>query len=848
MAQYFDLTLDTTAPSSGSISFSQTYYKTSATATISASGATYMKVWVTQSATGSTSDTNFPSSWEVYNTSKSLSLSTQGTNYAHAVFMDEVGNISGVVNSGAIVYDNTAPTISSVSINNGADYTDTVSVTVRVTVSDSTSGVDYVTLSGDITQTGNAAKFVFSDSDRAAGYKDCSVTLTTPDGVKTVSATATDRSGNTSASSSDDITLDTSTAEITVVLRNSADTANLGSYTNQSSFAAAISTEADDLVGYKIWGSIDGATTEPATWTSGTWVEGRLLVDDLDFTSGEGTKTVYVKARDNAGNETETITVTVVYDITAPTVTLSANPTVISAQTGYDTTTFTLGATDTNPLTGVNYVLKLGTTTIKTGTFTGDGMTVAVTEAEIVAISSGQGTKSFTLSITDQAGNTGISSAVTVTVDLTAPTGSISTSSYYTTSTVTATISGSDTGGATLSKMKAWIDSDTPSTWSDYSSGSKSFTSIAEGQHTAHVQFQDSVGNTSTTYNSSTFIVDSTAPTGTISCASYTNSRTLTVSVNASDDKAGIVTSGVAQMKVWENGTTEPSWETYTTSKTITLTSGDGSKTINAKFKDNAGNVSLTVTCNTILDTDSPDVTLTLYQSDNSTVLPAQVNYRDFVARIGYDAQETQDSPIVAYKLSGDFTQSSDEWQTYTPDTGKTYMSITNLTLTATEGTKTISAWLKDSAGNITTTAAVATVVYDVTLPVIDITVNPDFNIISKQHTIRLTHSGSTVSEVTGKYNDTVIFTWSPSEALRAYKVCVNEEGQTAADAVAIGTAGGSLNVSGGSVAASANVTTTIMGADFAANSIVNDTDGAYEVIVYGQDIGGTWSAVHSIS
>jgi hypothetical protein len=46
MAQYFNLTLDTTAPGSGVLSGLQNYYKTNATVTISAEGASFMKVWV----------------------------------------------------------------------------------------------------------------------------------------------------------------------------------------------------------------------------------------------------------------------------------------------------------------------------------------------------------------------------------------------------------------------------------------------------------------------------------------------------------------------------------------------------------------------------------------------------------------------------------------------------------------------------------------------------------------------------------------------------------------------------------------------------------------------------------
>ena len=54
--------------------------------------------------------------------------------------------------------------------------------------------------------------------------------------------------------------------------------------------------------------------------------------------------------------------------------------------------------------------------------------------------------------------------------------------------------------------------------------------------------------------------------------------------------------------------------------------------------------------------------------------------------------------------------------------------------------------------------------------------------------------------------------------------------------------------MSGGPIDANTEVTSTIFGADFAATSAVNDVDGAYEIIVYGQDEASTWSAIHSLA
>lgn len=859
MAQYFNLTLDTTAPSSGILSGLSSYYNSNATVTISASGASYMKIWTNQTAVGTTSDTQIPSSWEPYATSKTVSFTGQGTQYVHAMFMDEVGNIGPVVNSTATIFDDTAPTVSAVSINNNDGYTKVASNTVRVTFTDATSGVATVTLSGDIAS-GEKKSYSVTDAERTAGYKDISITFSTPDGTKTVTATVTDRAGNTSSSKSDTIVYDTTAATMTAALRKDDDSANLPAYVKETDFGVRIATEATDIVSYKIW----EGNTEPSSWTaisSATEVSGvGYFVSGLDLSEGDGLKTIHVKVQDIAGNITESPNLTVTLDTTAPVVTASFGtlaPSVISEVSGYNQTTLTWVATDTNSSAGLTYYLiaqvpnrhnnnELIWASLKNGLTT---TSCTITAAELIEAIDNDSIESIQIPIIvqaqDAAGNEGESNEVIITLDRTAPTGSITASTYYNTSTVTVTVNGSDTGGAEMGQMKVYLDNNTSTSWISYQAGIYTFTGVAEGAHTAHVQFRDSVGNESSIYNSSELIVDTTAPTGTISTSQYTNSRTITINVSASDAKNSLAVSGVDKMKIWEAGQTEPStWDNYAATKSITLAAGsDGIRTINAKFKDAAGNETATaniVTCTTTLDLDDPDATLILLKTDGNG-LPAKVNYRDFKARIGHTAPDT--APISQYKLTGDFTQSSSDWKTFTPDSGQDYMTISSLTLTTGEGLKTITVQLKDAAGNVSS-EVIATVTYDTSAPVIDVNA-PDYNVVSKQHTLRLNASGSPIS---GTYNDMCIFTWSSNENLAAYKVCVNEPDQAAAEAEAIGTSGGSLNMTGGATAANTNVISVIYGADFAATDVVNDTDGAYEIIVYGQDEGGTWSAIHVLS
>ena len=94
---------------------------------------------------------------------------------------------------------------------------------------------------------------------------------------------------------------------------------------------------------------------------------------------------------------------------------------------------------------------------------------------------------------------------------------------------------------------------------------------------------------------SRSWFVDTVVPTGTISInggASSTTSRSVTLKLSASDPSPA---SGVADMRFRNGGTTTwSSWEAYSTSKSWTLTSGAGTKTVYVQYRDRAGNISAT--------------------------------------------------------------------------------------------------------------------------------------------------------------------------------------------------------------------------------------------------------------
>ncbi len=128
--------------------------------------------------------------------------------------------------------------------------------------------------------------------------------------------------------------------------------------------------------------------------------------------------------------------------------------------------------------------------------------------------------------------------------------------------------------------------------------------SLSEGIHTIYVRTKDNNGvyMPAVLYGNDVFTLDTHSPAGSFTINggdAYTNTREVTLNLSATDNL-----SGVSQMLISDSSTfTGASWESYDTTKTWSLPSGDGSKTVYAKFKDNAGNESLVVNDTIILKT-----------------------------------------------------------------------------------------------------------------------------------------------------------------------------------------------------------------------------------------------------
>ena len=144
-------------------------------------------------------------------------------------------------------------------------------------------------------------------------------------------------------------------------------------------------------------------------------------------------------------------------------------------------------------------------------------------------------------------------------------------------------------------------------------------------------------------------ILDTLAPSG-VSLkinggAQYTTTEEVLLSIGTSDSE----TTGY-QMKIWGiNGITsesQASWETFSTSKSVTLTSGDGLKTVSIKIRDDVYNESSTVTAQITLNTTVPSVTITGPDvSKISKVSPKNVATFSFVSDVDFEEYKVKVVP-----------------------------------------------------------------------------------------------------------------------------------------------------------------------------------------------------------
>jgi M6 family metalloprotease-like protein len=171
-------------------------------------------------------------------------------------------------------------------------------------------------------------------------------------------------------------------------------------------------------------------------------------------------------------------------------------------------------------------------------------------------------------------------------------------SQYTNMNSVTITPSASDSSGVTNVRLSndniGFIDF-------SYSSGINWTLPTGEGKKTVYAQFKDGAGNWSDSTQAS-INVDTTPPVGSVAInygSSFTKSRDVTLNLS------GVDTSGISLMGLSNDNLTFIQ-SLFASSVPWTLTIGDGTKIVYARFKDGAGNWSKSYSASIALDTVLP--------------------------------------------------------------------------------------------------------------------------------------------------------------------------------------------------------------------------------------------------
>ena len=483
-------------------------------------------------------NTKLPDGSYITTTTTTYTVTTNGT-YSFVIY-DHAGN-STTKSFTVSNIDKTAPNVS-FTVNGNSNYAKSHSTVVNAT--DGQSGIKSV-------------QYAWSTSNTTAptSWNNTSngTSLSTPNttGVHYLWVKVTDNAGNETIGKSNGFYVDLTAPSFTASPSNGEWAKN--AYVVTPSYADSHSGISSMLYAWST------GTATPSSWN--TYSSGSLTQP------GSGVYYLHYKAVDKAGNEKVGYVGPYRYDNTAPTATLTQEP------SSWTSGNVTLNLTNvSDALSGIKSITLPNGTTI-----TGSSASQVVTE---------NGT--YTFKITDHAGNVTQKSVTVSNIDRTKPVITIEkngSSSYGKSHSTKVTFS--DSGSGVKTSQYAWSASNTtePTSWSNFASGTTISTPNSTGTHYLWIRVSDQVGNTETVISNG-FKVDVSLPTFSVSPSSGSWKNTPhVVTPNYGDGHSGVQTKQYA----WSTGTSTPTtWNTYT-SGTLTQP-GTGTYYLHYRVVDQAGN------------------------------------------------------------------------------------------------------------------------------------------------------------------------------------------------------------------------------------------------------------------
>ena len=627
-----------------------------------------------------------------------------GTQQVFAVASDGVNpdETSGNLD---LVVDTTAPAVSvpdlDAASDSGASNSDNITNATSPVFTGTAEAGSTVQLLVDGTLAGTA---VTADANG-----DWSITLTgLAEGTRQIAARATDTAGNETTSGDLTIEVDTTAPAVSAPDLDAASdtgTSDTDNITSQTTLDFTGTAEANSTV--ELW--LDGAT--PTMLDSVTATAGGTYSFD-DVVLAEGTHQLFTVARDLAGNETTSGTLTVEVDTTDPAVSVPE----LEA-------TSDNGSSDTDDIT--NAASPVFTGTAEAGSTVQLLVDGVATGSPVVADTSGdwsitltglaEGTRQIAARATDTAGNETTSGDLTIEIDTTDPavsvpdleaasdTGASSTDNITSASSLTFT--GTAEVGSTVQLLVDGTLAGTAVTADANGDWSITLSGLADGTRQIAARATDTAGNENTSAELEV-VVDTTDPgvsapdlaAGSDSGSSSTDNITNQTTV----DFTGTAEAG-STVELWLAGTTPTMLDSTTATAGGTYSFDDvvlaaGTNQVFTIARDAAGNEATSTNLNVTVDTTAPTVSTPdlaagsdtgTSNSDNLTNAPSPVFTG--TAEAGATVQLLVDGTPTGSSATAD---ASGNWSI-------TLSGLAN-------GTRQIAARATDAAGNQTTSAALS--------------------------------------------------------------------------------------------------------------------------------------------
>ncbi len=637
------------------------------------------------STVAGTTSTNASNAWS-FTPTTSLS---EGVHTLTVTATDAAGNTSAASSLISFTVDTTTPAVPVVSSPTANAWVNTQ----RPTFSGTAEALSTVRLTVD----GSALATTVADGSGNWSFTIPSTTPALSEGSHTVTATAADQAGNTSAASAPvSFTVDT-IAPTTPVVSSPSN----GSQVSTTKPPFSGTAEANTTVSLILDGSLLGTTSANA---SGAWsfTPSSALTENLH--------TLKVTATDRAGNTSQpTADIIFTVDVTAPIAPAIAQPT-SGAFVKSTRPTFS-GTAEANSTIKIFVDGSLAgsapTSALGAWSFTVPSLYPALSES----------THTLTATATDLAGNTGPAASVTFIVDVTAPNAPVLSSPISGALLQSTTVS--FTGTAEANSTITILEGGTPQ-GSTTANGTGSWSldvTMAQGSHTVTATATDRAGNTSTSSTSVNFTVDTQPPSAPVITQPVNNAllSTSTPTFSGTADPQNTI-------KIFVDGKqvgTVPSDIVGSWRYTLTGTLQDGSHTVKASATDAANRTSPESTPVTFqVDTTAPGAPVITAPANGGLVNTGRPTF----------SGTAEAGSIVAVFVDGSAAPAG----TATATAGGTWsFALTSSTLSS--STHTAKANATDAAGNVSPYSGVITFTVDTIPPSVPVVTSPTNGALLRQ-------------------------------------------------------------------------------------------------------------------